>query len=204
MDMIVLRDRLKEAIDEVFSEFALEPIAAREGAELELKVGSPEPAEGFDFRWPEEVVHYEPAYRLSLDDGVGQYSFLVGWQTRPAFGKADRGRWIVFHQWGGPDSAPYPVAEFTETDDEGRFAAIMLAPGGGRKRLYPDDELPRWFDPLVTSRTDELYESVNNGPSLRVVVDDKDFTRMIVHGYWMARVRAILPGGPPDGGFRVV
>jgi hypothetical protein len=134
---------------------------------------------------------------------VGQYSFLMGWQTRPAFGKDDRGRWIVFHQWGGPEGAPYPVAEFTETD-EGRFAAIMLAPGQGRKRLYPDDELPRWFERLEIARTDDLYETVSNGPSLRVVVDDKDFKTMIVHGYWMGRVRAILPGGPPEGGFRVV
>jgi hypothetical protein len=201
--MLELRDRLKGAIDEIFSEFGGEPERAGEGPDLQLTVGSPQPAEGFDFKWPEEVVHYEPAYRASLNDGAGQYAFLVGWQTRPAFGKEDRGRWIVFHQWGGSEGAPYPVAEFTETDD-GRFAAIMLAPGQGRKRLYPDDELPRWFERVEIARTDELYGTVSNGPSLRVVVADKDFETMIVHGYWMGRVRAILPGGPPGGAFRIV
>ncbi len=45
------------------------------------------------------------------------------------------------------------------------------------------DELPAIADAARVRRTDELYKSVRNGPSLRLVGDENDAVRMIRYGH---------------------
>jgi hypothetical protein len=194
MNLALLREHLIQAVEDVLRDFeGTEPAepSLRPIHHLEVRV---EPAEQFSFRWPEVIVEYQTVTRVHINDGSSEYPFVIGWEPRPAYGKEDRGRWVVFSEYYGASSL-YPVIEFTETD-EGHYSAVIPREGAG-KRLKDGDELPAWFDSAVVERTDVLFDSVRNGPSLRVVVAADDFVAMALHGYWSGAVRHRLPGPVP-------
>lgn len=105
---------------------------------------------------------------------------------RAAWGKSDRKRATVFGP-AGPDSF-YPWTEFVETDT-GDFAATIPNPEHPRAILTASDPLPGRFRGARVERADQLFEQIRNGPSLRLVVTSSDEVDMVLHGYWVARLR---------------
>jgi hypothetical protein len=144
----------------------------------------------FDFRWP--VIgseRFENASVFEIPTATTSAQAVLGWTTRDAWGRSRR-RAVVFG-YSGTDSTPerwYPWTEFVETDD-GRFGATIPDPSRPRATLKDGDPLPTGFAGLSVERSDELFESIRKGPSLRLVVDAADEELMVSHGYWVARRR---------------
>jgi hypothetical protein len=114
---------------------------------------------------------------------------VLGWTTRPSWGRSDRKRAVVFWQSGSQASQSYyPWTEFVETDGEG-YAAPIPNPDHPRKVLTPQDPLPGRFHGAEVERSDRLFDQIANGPSLRLVVSADDEEAMIRHGYWVAILR---------------
>jgi hypothetical protein len=95
----------------------------------------------------------------------------------------------VFGQTGPASSTNfYPWTEFVETDVES-YAAQIPNPERPRKILTPSDPIPNRFRSAQVERADQLFDQITNGPSLRLVVDAADEENMVLHGYWVARLR---------------
>ena len=120
----------------------------------------------------------------------GQTHLVVfGWTERPAWGRSDRKRVGIFSQSGSRASKVfYPWTEFVETDD-GRYASPIPNPARPRKILTRRDPLPERFRGAHVVRSDELFDHITNGPSLRLVVDATNEETMIRHGHWVAGLR---------------
>jgi hypothetical protein len=116
-------------------------------------------------------------------------SVIVAWTTRNAWNR-DRRRAVVFHR-ARPDDEPgrwYPWTEFVETDTGG-FAAPIPNPQRPRAIMRDMNALPGRFTGKTVARSDAVFDSIREGASLRLVVDESDETEMVRHGYWVARLR---------------
>jgi hypothetical protein len=113
----------------------------------------------------------------------------LAWTTRYAW-NADRRRAVVFHRAHSQDRPTkwYPWTEFVETDD-GRFAAPIPDPERPRAILKEETSLPARFVDQTVQRVDQLFGSIRQGASLRLVVDETDEAEMVRHGYWVAQLR---------------
>jgi hypothetical protein len=186
-----IREELHRAVDEIL--------------DRHLGAGAPRPPRGggagavefegdngpWTYRWPGsggvEKFYESRWYKLATSNG--RRRVLVAWAVRSSWGKADRRRAIVFLQQGDADSQRfYPWTEFVETDD-GRYAAPLVDPTRPRKMLADGEPLPHRFDGLTVERSDRLFDSIQDGPSLRLVVDATDEVAMVEHGYWVATLR---------------
>ena len=49
--------------------------------------------------------------------------------------------------------------------------------------------LPTRFTGKTVARADEVFNSIREGASLRLVVDESDEAEMVRHGYWVAILR---------------
>ena len=144
----------------------------------------------WSYRWPgnegTEVFYASRQYEVVTPDKI--FRVRVAWSKRSAWGRSDRKRAIVFGQAGPRSSNFYPWTEFVETDT-GQYAASIPDPEHPRKILKPSDMLPRRFRSAQVERTDQLFNQIAHGPSLRVVIDAADEEYMIQHGYWVAGIR---------------
>lgn len=132
---------------------------------------------------------YEPAWEYQVVTPARTHRVVLGWTTRPAWGRDDRKRAVVFWQSGSPSSNTYyPWTEFVETD-HGGYAAAIPNPNHPRKILTRKDSLPDRFRDSDVERSDRLFDQIVTGPSLRLVVDGSDEEAMIRHGYWVATLR---------------
>jgi hypothetical protein len=191
VDAALFRERLHSAVDAVVDEFLTQQASApapRAGAETIEAIG---PIEPFAFTWPanygSEDFTSGTAYRIS--SLVGGASVVVGWTTRRAWGR-DRRRAVVFHRVR-PGDGPgrwYPWTEFVETDT-GRFGASIPNPQRPRAILREGEPLPPRFTRQGVARADEVFDSIREGASLRLVVDEGDEPEMVRHGYWVAQLR---------------
>jgi hypothetical protein len=192
VDTAFLRERLHAAVDHIIDELATEQTvaapAAQDGSEPVEAIG---PLEPFTFAWPanygSEDFSAATAFRLSTL--VGEAAVIIGWTTRHAW-NADRRRAVVFHR-ARPEDAPtkwYPWTEFVETDT-GRFAASIPSPQRPRAILRDGDPLPSRFSGQTVARSDEVFGSIREGASLRLVVHAGDEASMVRHGYWVAKLR---------------
>jgi hypothetical protein len=82
---------------------------------------------------------------------------------------------IVFGEIG---NSFYPWTEFVETDTE-HFAAPIPNPERPRKMLTPSDPMPGRYRGAHVERTDQLFDPVTSGPSLRLVVASSDEEDMV-------------------------
>jgi hypothetical protein len=191
--MTYLRKRLHEAVDEIIDDVTSPqrdsaspaPIHSAEHVDRLGAVGS------FIFHWPadygSEQFESGNAYRpASLSD---QSSVIVGWTTRRAWGR-DRRRAVVFHRMRAGDAPKrwYPWTEFVETDN-GKFAASIPNPDRPRAMLKEGADLPARFIDRATARSDEVFDSIRDGASLRLVVDESEEPEMVRHGLWVAKLR---------------
>jgi hypothetical protein len=193
VDTTLLKARLHEAVDQIVDEFirqdpAAGPAAAAGGAEEVETIG---PVEAFTYSWPADYGSEDfksgTAYRLSTL--AQDASVIVGWTTRNAWNR-DRRRAVVFHR-ARPHHEPgrwYPWTEFVETDT-GRFAAPIPNPQRPRAIMRDVTALPGRFAGKTVARSDEVFDSIREGASLRLVVDKPDEVEMVRHGYWVARLR---------------
>ena len=89
---------------------------------------------------------------------------------------------------GDGPSSWYPWTEFVETDT-GRFGAPIPNPQRPRAILKDGQPLPARFNRKTVARADEVFDSIRNGASLRLVVDEDDEAEMVRHGFWVAQLR---------------
>jgi hypothetical protein len=192
VDTALLRERLHASVDAVVDEFltqqASTPAAPAASDETVEALG---PIEPFVFNWPADYGSEDftsaTAYRLS--SLAEEASVVVGWTTRYAWNR-DRRRAVVFHRMR-PDDGPgrwYPLTEFVETDT-GRFGATIPNPQRPRAILREGEPLPPRFTGKTVARADEVFDSIREGASRRLVVDEGEEAELVRHGCWVAQLR---------------
>lgn len=199
MDLKTMRAEMHEALDRIIDQY----LAAAESEQLGSDhlpvptVERPVITKGDDispwtYTWwgsGSGEEDYEPAREYRVITPSRTHRVVLGWTQRPAWGRSDRKRAIVFWQSGSPTSNVfYPWTEFVQSDT-GRYAAPIPNPSHPRKTLTSQDPLPSRFHSADVQRSDQLFDQIANGPSLRLVVDDTDEESMIRHGYWVATLR---------------
>ncbi|GAA1992818.1 hypothetical protein [Kitasatospora viridis] len=189
MDIEALRAELHQAVDEIVDRH-LGRTAATGEAPDPVSVTEGEQTGEWTYQWPGggvEKFHRTRWFEAAGDRG--RHRVRVAWARRPAWGREDRLRAIVFLQQGKPESKTYyPLTEFVETDDD-RFAAIIPRPTRPRAQLRDDEPLPERFRHQVVERTDALFESIADGSSVRLVLEESAEDEMVRHGYWVAALR---------------
>jgi hypothetical protein len=198
MDIEQLRHDLHTAVDRIIEDYlATDSSSARSsGAGSAPTVDAPLIVRGEDlgewaYRWPgnEGMESFYASKQYEVITPHRTYRVRLAWSVRPAWGRRDRKRAIVFGQSALATSTTYyPWTEFVETDSGG-YAASIPNPEHPRKILMPSDQLPTAFRGARVERNDQLFDQIVNGPSLRIVVDAAEEEDMVRHGYWVARRR---------------
>lgn len=191
-DLERLREELHHAIDDaltrvVSQETEEEPQVAV--TKLEREFNSP-----WYYRWPDgSKEKYDKAAWYQVSGPTDETRVLLAHTTREVW-KANRERYVVFAKIGREEGETfYPWTEFVQTDD-GSFAALIPDPSRPRAALKGGMHLPSRFAAARVERTDALYESTHESPTLRLVVSEEDAGAMIEHGYWVAGLRGRLRG----------
>jgi hypothetical protein len=198
MDVQMMRDALHSAVDRIIDEYLAAGTSVPQSRTTQPSptIEAPLVARGDDtgqwsYRWPGDmgIEKFYASRQYEVVTPHKTYCVRVAWSERKSWGRKDRKRAIIFGQPGPTGSANfYPWTEFVETDT-GRYAAPIPNPQQPRKILTPSDSLPNKFRSAQVERTDQLFDQITNGPSLRVVVGADDEEVMIRHGYWVARLR---------------
>lgn len=190
VDWEELRRELRETVDSVVSRFATEGEGGREVTVRQ----EDEVLDRWSYRWPDGITErYDRAKWFRVTGPSGEARVLLAHTTRKVRAEPLQ-RWIVFAQMGNEQSQTfYPWTEFVETGD-GSYAAVIPNPSRPRAALSDGDPLPTRFAGARVERTDTLYDSVKDGPSLRLVVEEDDAEAMIRHGYWVAEIRKRFRG----------
>lgn len=191
-----LRAELHASIDRAVNDYLQRERAVDHASAFDraLTVEPWREVEPFDYPWPTlEPEPFDAAFMYRITDSDATRHAVLAWTTREAWSKKDRRRAVVFHaiNENDPPSRWYPWTEFVETDD-GRYAAPVPDPKRPRATLADLDALPLHLEHDDVERSDALFDSINNGPSLRRVVQEDDAETMIRHGYWVASLRKRL------------
>jgi len=192
VDMEALRRELHAAVDGIVDRLSVPRPDQEEGPpggdEPEITAGDQFGL--WTYRWPDKQEEEFASGRwYDLRSPEGTINLRLAWTTRKAWGR-DRGRAIIFQQVGGDGSnTNYPLAEFVETDDPGLFASAIPDPDRPRALLAEGSALPVRFHYATVERADRVFRSIENGPSLRLIVEQENEVEMIRHGYWVGRVR---------------
>jgi hypothetical protein len=185
-----LRQELYQAVDGVLARFAPE----QEGVKVMVTKLDAAMNSTWYYRWPDGSKEpYDHAEWYEVSGASGEARVLLAHTTRHAW-KADRERYVVFARLGREDSMTfYPWTEFGQTD-AGNFAALIPDPSHPRAALKDGMQLPPRFAGRRVERTDALYDSAQESPTLRLVVDELEAETMIEHGYWVAGIRGRIRG----------
>ena len=198
LDVDAMRADLHAALDQIIDQYLAAAHSEQEGPDHLPAPTAERPVitKGADigpwtYTWwgtGSEEEEYQPAREYQVITPSRTHRVVLGWTERPAWGR-DRKRAVVFWQSGPPASRIfYPWSEFVETDT-GRYAAPIPNPDQPRKILTHQEPLPPRFRGAEVERSDQLFDRIANGPSLRLVVDGTDEESMIRHGYWVAGLR---------------
>jgi hypothetical protein len=194
MDVRLMREALHTAVDRIIDEYMAADSSSSQPSVPTIDV--PLIVRGDDvgqwsYRWPgdEGTEKFYASRQYDLVTPHRTYRVRIAWSERQAWGRPNRKRAIVFGEAGARSVNFWPWTEFVETDT-GRYAAPIPNPDYPKKVLTPSDPLPGRFRNAQVERTDQLFEQIVNGPSLRVVVNADDEEAMIRHGYWVARLRS--------------
>lgn len=192
IDADALRAELHGAVDTVVDRLLGLPSDARSGA-----VGGEEPrveaGESFRvwmYRWPDkQEEEFTSGREYYVRCPEGDLRVRLAWTIRKAWGR-NRGRAIVFQHVGASDSNTYyPLAEFVESDEPGHYASTIPDPARPRALVAEGATLPARYRAARVERADKVFRTIENGPSLRLVVEQDDEVEMVRHGYWVARIR---------------
>jgi hypothetical protein len=143
------------------------------------------PAKPFTFQWPATPERYSTATAWRVTDGSRAWSIVAGQARRRVWGR-DRRRVVVFGPAGPRSSLLYPWAEFAETDSK-KMSAVVPDPDRPRRILREGDALPSYYEGKTVARADELFGSIANGASLRVVFDEE--ADLVRHAFYVARLK---------------
>jgi hypothetical protein len=184
-----LHSAVDEIVDRMFGSPSEGPAAVADDEELLVVPG--ESFGSWTYRWPDQVEEGFASgqwYEVQSQSREPIVRVRLAWTTRKAWGR-DRRRAIVFQQLGAEESNTYyPLTEFVETDD-GRFASPIPNPERPRALLADGAQLPARFRDAAVERADGVFGSIENGPSLRLVLAEENETEMVRHGHWVARLR---------------
>lgn len=188
MQVETMRAALHEAIDKIIDDYsgASTPSALNtDPTDDDIVVVDGEDHGSFSYRWPDGKDELFPKSRwYTLVDQGRDHRVLVAWTERAAWGRK-RKRAVAFGEAG---SSLYPWTEFVETDD-GRFAAGISDPTHPRALLKFGADIPSWLETATIKRTDQLFDGIRHGPSLRLVLASDEERGMVRHGYWVAGLR---------------
>jgi hypothetical protein len=185
-----LRRDIHAAVDGVLDTFFAD--SAERGDDAEPAVLPGDAFGRWRYTWPDKQDEEFSSGRLfTVRANLHTLHVRLAWTTRRAWGR-ERGRAIVFQQLRGGNSY-YPLAEFVETDDPGRFASPIPDPNRPRALLTDLSNLPSRLSSATVERADALFRSIEKGPSLRIVVGHDDEADMVRHAYWVARLRGRIP-----------
>ena len=186
-----LRAALHDAVERIidaYVETVTRPAVTAESGDEGIDVVGGDGHGAFTYRWPGgDVEKFTTARVYTVLDRGQQRSVVTAWTEREAWGRM-RMRAVIFGARGG---SLYPWTEFVGTDD-GRFAAGIPDPDHPRALLKDGAAIPDGFDTASVVRTDELFDGVRHGPSLRLVLGPEDELGMVRHGYWVACLRGRL------------
>lgn len=190
MQVEMMRAALHEAIDKIIDENLDAGAATPSTTKADPTGDGIEIVEGedhgpFPYRWPDgNDEPFSESRWYSLVDQGREHRVLVAWTEREAWGRM-RKRAVAF---GDSGSSLYPWTEFVETDD-GRYAAGISDPAHPRALLKHGAAIPDRFSTATVERTDQLFNGIRHGPSLRLVVGPDEELEMVRHGYWVASLR---------------
>jgi hypothetical protein len=193
MEADALRAALHQAVDQILDGYVtggtLTPAPTpRPASDDGIVVLAAEDHGAFPYRWPDgNDEAFTRSRWYAIEDHGRKQRVLVAWTNRDAWGRM-RERAVVFGEAG---SSLYPWTEFVESDD-GRFAAGVSDPAHPRALLKDGAPIPDRFDGATIVRTDQLFNGIRQGPSLRLVVEGSDEEAMVRHGYWVAGLRKRL------------
>jgi len=187
-----MRRQLHTAVDEIVDRLSALPSAISETGQTNVVPG---PAfEVWRYKWPDgQVEEFTSGRWYHVGGPEGSIRLRLGWTTRKAWGR-DRRRAIVFHEVGDGGLTWYPLAEFVETDDSGLLASPIPDPDRPRALLSNGAELPTRFRDATVVRADSVFRTIENGPSLRLLVRQEDEIEMVRHAHWVAGVRGRIKG----------
>jgi len=144
--------------------------------------------EKFEYKWPEETQIFTSGEWYNVYDQNRNRKVLVARSEREAWGKRRR-HVVIFLQSRKSDTGPiYPWVEFLETDD-GDYASAIPNPKNPRAKLKDGEPLPKRLSTSRVLRSDQIFKMIQNGPTLRLIVDKNDEISMIQHGLWVAHLR---------------
>jgi hypothetical protein len=193
---VTLRARIHAAIDEILDEYEGQPVlphvmATTTAPPPDFTIESLGPVDPFSYSWPADYGTEEfrsgAAYRIpGTNPGA---SVIVAWTTRLAWGR-DRDRAVVFYKARPDDGVGrwYPWTEFVETDT-GMYAATIPNPDRPRSILRDGSAIPAEIARYTIARADQLFNSIREGASLRLVLEQDDEIDMVRHGYRVAQLR---------------
>jgi len=73
--------------------------------------------------------------------------------------------------------------------DVGKYAASIPSPARPRASLAAGDVLPDHVSEADVRRANHVFDSVREGPTLRLLVDRHDVRTMLLHALWVAKLR---------------
>src|SRR6266568_2496748 len=143
MDVTMMRDALHSAVDRIIDEYlaAGSPSSPPAGQPVPT-IDAPLVVRGeemgtWTYRWPgnEGREQFYASRQYEVVTPYKTHRVRLAWSERPAWGRKDRKRAIVFGQTGSASSSTfYPWTEFVETDT-GSYAAPIPNPEQPRKML---------------------------------------------------------------------
>lgn len=186
IDIETLRSSLHRAIDTVFDGIVQQQ--TQEDDNLTITTERQQPNFIYPFPSGPETMH--TGQWFSVTSSHGSVKMLLAKTDRDRRG-AQRSVIVVFAH---PKDTNHPssaiiCAEFIETDNPGEFCCEIPDPTDPQKALKDGMPLPSRFTQAVVRRTDQLYASVKNGPTLRLVVQESDTNAMLGHALWVASLR---------------
>ena len=190
-----LRADLHFALDQAFDAWLARQAPTGSGELHVEKAG--ELTEPFIHRWPDGSDETFSRGAFFLVEAAGErLAVLVAFAEEPRFtwGR-ERRRAVSFWLPRGRSGAErYPLSEWVETDD-GRMSIGVPDPTRPRALIKEGDEAPAWLKEWTVQRADEIFESVSNGPSLRLIVSATDEASMAVCAVRVGLVRGRFPAG---------
>ncbi len=117
---------------------------------------------------------------------------LVARITQNIWGNPERPTAMVFGRLRTKDVTQLTAYVSFARDDRGTFAAIIPNPVHPRSSLKEGDPIPPHLVSAVVIRNDKLFDSVKQGPALRLVVQPDDEIAMVEHGVWVASLRKYI------------
>jgi hypothetical protein len=174
-----LRAEVHRAVDRAFDAWPAQGSSGHGNSEPSAQAEEPLD-ESFTQKWPDSSEErFSKGRYFSVAIGGEVVRVLVAWADAPKFtwGR-DRCRAVSFLLLRGDASGErYPLSEWVEADD-GAMATGVPNPARPRALLKDGEPRASWLSGWTCVRADELFESVANGPSLRVVVNKEAENRM--------------------------